>query len=283
MSLTNKAMLVGLSISYWTGKASDERVVDEISRKHKTEKDVHDYQKILVHPDAINRVKAARSRARAYHFQKTMPWIDDGTRILPSRFWDEYTEKMHEFRGEYEEAVAEFIRAYMRLKGEARKRLGDLYREEDYPSVDKLRRKFGFKVRVGQIQEARDWRVKLGAKEEAEIRKQIEEQTREAAEVVSRDLWNRLHSVVNALVEKLKEKDSTLRDSIIGNIKEMVELLPEMNVADDPKLEDMRRKVETDLAKLSVAELNDDPKKRKAARDAADDLLARMAGYIGEQ
>lgn len=283
MSLADKAMKVNLSISYWTGKASDERVTDEITRKHKTADDVHDYQKILVHPDAINRVKAARSRARAYHFEKTLPWIDGGTRILPAVFHKEYADKMHEFRGEYEEAVAEFIRQYARLKGEARKRLGDLFRDEDYPGVDKLRRKFGFSILVEGIQEAGDWRVKLGAKEEAAIRKQIEKQLADTAEVLTRDLWQRLYKVVRELAEKLKEKDATFRDSIIGNIKDVVALLPYMNVADDPKLEDMRRKVEADLAKLDVETLKDDPKVRKQARDAADDLLARMSGYTGER
>lgn len=283
MALTNKAMLVTLSISYWTGRASDDRVVDEISKAHKAEKDAHDYHKILVHPDAINKVKAVRSRARAYHFEKTLPWIDGGTRILPAAFYEEYSTKMREFRGEYEQAATDFIRQYNGLKGEARKRLGSLYREEDYPAQRSLEAKFAYKVGVLPIPEAGDWRVKLGAKEEAHVRKQIEEQLRQAMAVATRDLWKRLFDVVSDLATKMKEKgDIVFRDSLIGNIRQVLEVLPAMNVADDPKLEDMRKKVEHDLAKLNPAELREaDAKTRKKVADAADELLAKMAGYVG--
>lgn len=274
-------MLVSLSISYWTGKASDDRVIDELSAKHGTEKDAHEYRKILVQPEAINKVKAARSRAREYFFDKTLPWVDGGTRILPSAFYFDYAEKMHAFKGEYEQAVEEFIKSYSRLKGEARKRLGALFVEEDYPTVERLRRKFGFSDRVFPIPGKDDFRVDLGGKAEAEVKKMIEDSVRAATEVATRDLWQRLYGVVEALATKMKEADPTFRDSIVQNIREICAVMSQMNVAGDVKLNEMTSKVLEELGKISAQELRDEPKSRKKVADSADAILAKMAGYIG--
>lgn len=282
MSIQDKAMLVSLSISYWTGKASDERVVDEISVKHKSERSQSEYRKILVHPDAINEVKAVRSRARSYYFDKTLPWIDGGTRILPSAFYMDFAKKMHEFRGEYEVAFGAFVKKYTALKGEARKRLGSLFKDDDYPSTDAIRSKFAWDMSVFPIPAKDDWRVDLGGDAESKIKKQIDERIKAATELATRDLWKRLHEVVKALAAKMRESgDPVFRDSIISNIKELCALMHHMNIDNDPELEKMTKRIQADLGKLNPEELREDKKARKKVADTADEILAKMAGYIG--
>ncbi len=282
MDIRTKAMLVSLSISYWTANASDERVIDEISVKHKAERDQHSYKKILVHPDAINAVKAVRSRARAYWMDKTGPWLDGGTRILPSGFYMEFAEKMREFRGEYEEAVAAFIKKYSALKGEARKRLGTLFREEDYPSAEALKSKFSWDMGVFPIPAKEDWRIDLG-KESNDIKRQIDERVAAAVEAYNRDLFTRLAKVVGALAEKMKETgDPTFRDSLIMNIREVCALAQSMNIAGDAELDKLIKRIQGDLGKLNPEDLRQDKKKRKATADTADEILAKLSGYIGK-
>lgn len=279
--LQSKAMLISLSISYWTGKASDDRVVDEISAKHKTSKDSHEYHKVLVDPKYINEVKAIRSRARAYWLDKTSPWLDGGTRVLASPLYFEAAEKLRVFRAEYEAAVIKFRKEYSKMKGEARKRLGSLFREEDYPSEAALMRKFGWETNVFPIPDAGDWRVDLGGKDNAAIKKQIDDQINAAVEVITRDLWKRMYDVVEAMAIKMKESDPTFRDSIVGNIKEVCKVMHAMNVTNDSEIDKMTKKIDAELSQFSPDELREDPKMRKKARDAADAILEKMAGYIG--
>lgn len=279
-TITERAMLISLSIGYWTGKTSDDSIVDEISASHQTEKDVHDYRRRLVKAEALKEFKGVRSRARDYLKDKTSPWIDGGTRILASPLYMEVMKKMHAFKAEWDTAVAEFVRKFPSLLAEEKKRQGSLYRVEDYPSIDSLRRKFSWEQRVFPIPSNKDWRVDMGDQTES-IKKQIDDAVRDAIQLATKDLWQRLHDVVKKLAEKMAEADPTFRDSIIENIRELVAILPQMNVADDPKLEAMRHQVDEELAKLNPAELREDPKARKKTKDAADKLLAAMAGYIG--
>jgi hypothetical protein len=280
-ALASKAMLVNLSISYWTGKATDDSVIEELTTAHSTERDVHDYRKRLVKADAVNAFKAVRSKARAYHMDKTLPWIDGGTRVLPAKLYFDYAAKMSEFHEEYNGEVANFLKIFPKLKDEAKKRLGTLFKETDYPTAERLKQKFGWDMHAFPIPAKEDWRVSLGGKADAEIQKQIDDKVREAMVLATRDLWRRLHEVIQALSTKMREADPKFRDSIIGNVRDLLKVLPDMNVADDPELETMRKEIDAKLADVSMDALRDDPKARKKTADAADEILKKMAGYIG--
>lgn len=279
--LTERAMLVNLSIAYWTAKASDERMGEAVAKALKNETDMTENKKLLLMPEAINSVKAVRSRARAYHFLKTSPWIDGGTRVLAATFYFDYVEKMREFETEYEGVVKTLCNNLSKLKGEARKRLGALYKETDYPTEKGLREKFSWKCAVCPIPDEDDWRVSLGAKADADVKKQIKAQVTEACAVVTRDLWQRLYDVVEHMAESLRKTDAKFHDTIIGNIKDACALLPVMNVAQDPELDKMTKGLMAGLCKFVPDEMREDPKVKKAALTEADKILEKMAGYIG--
>lgn len=281
-TLNEKAMLISLSVSYWGAKVTDDSVVEELTTGHQTEREVHDYRKRLAPAEEVRKFKVVRSRARAYLRDKTLPWIDGGTRILPSPLYLDVAKKLREFHTEWESVVSEFFRKFPAIKAAEKKRQGSLYNDDDYPTVDSLRRKFGWDVSVFPIPSKDDWRVNVGDKEAVAIKKQIESRVKEALSVATKDLWRRLHEVVESLAKKMRESDPTFRDSIIENIRDLVGLLPDLNVADDPRLEEMRRKVEAELAKLNPDELREDGKMRKQTADAADAILKAMSGYVGD-
>jgi hypothetical protein len=279
-NVTERAMLISLSIGYWTGKTSDDSVVDELTKSHDTEKDVHDYRRRLVKAEALKGFKGVRSRARAYLHDKTSPWIDGGTRILASPLFMKVSEEMRKFKTEWDNEVAEFLRKYPTLMAAEKKRQGSLFNPGDYPTAQQLVRKFSWEQRIFPIPSKADWRIDLGD-QTAGVQKQIDETVNEALKLATEDLWGRLHEVVKKLATKMTEVDPTFRDSIIGNIQELVSTLSVMNVANDPKLEEMRKTIEEQLAGINPDELREDAKARKKTKDAADKLLAAMSAYVG--
>lgn len=279
-NITARAMLISLSIGYWTGKTTDDSIIDELSNSHQTAKDVHDYRRRLCKTEELKGFKGVRSRARNYLKEHTCRWLDDGTRILPSPKFLEVLSKMHAFKAEWDDVVAKFVRRYPQIIAAEEKRQGTLFKRQDYPSVEAIRRKFSWDMTIFPIPSKADWRIDLGD-QTAVVQKQIDDKVTAALQLATKELWERLHEPVKKLAEKMAEADPTFRDSIVGNIRELVALLPSLNVANDPKLEDMRRKVDEQLASLNPETLREDADARKKTKDAADKLLAAMAGYIG--
>jgi hypothetical protein len=274
-------MLVSFSTSFWSGKATDDSVEDELTKSHGTEKDVHEYRKRLVRPEDIKEFKSVRSQFRAYLKDKTSPWLNDGTRVMASPFYFEVVAREREFRAAWESALAKFFGKYPSLKAAAKKRMGSLYRDEDFPSIESLKKRFDWEFNVLPIPDKSDWRVDLGKKDNVQIERQIEEKVKQGILKATADLWQRMYEVVQKMAERMKDVDGTFRDSIIENIRELVKILPQMNIAGDPKLDQMAKEIEVKLCRFNPEALREDDKERRKAADAADEILKKLSAYVG--
>ena len=93
------------------------------------------------------------------------------------------------------------------------------------------------------------------------------------------DCFNRLHDVVRKAADKLTDKTAIFRDSLITNIQDLVDLLPRLNLTGDPRLEDLRREVADKLLGYEPEALRRDQFARQETAQAAEKILAAMAGY----
>jgi len=136
-----------------------------------------------------------------------------------------------------------------------RPELNGLFREEDYPSVDKLRSKFALKLELLPIPSGEDFRVILSDEEQARIAREINDHVRQSLEKGTEDLWNRLKSVVSHLVKRLREPDARYHASLVTNLLDLVELMPRLNVNQDEDLDRFASELRNQLGTLTARDL----------------------------
>lgn len=281
VNLTEKAMLVNLSISQWTARKYDRKVSHEINMQHGADDDAGRYNKCLVARESLKELTKVVNRARIFHYENTLPWADEGSRILPAAMFPDYSAKMRELKNEFETAVDAFLSTYPSLIEDACISLNGLFREEDYPPTEHIVNKFAWGVSISPLPIASDFRVMLSDDEISKIRGEIENRNSTASITATRDLWERLYKAVSHMADKLAEPDAIFRDSLVGNIQELTALLPKLNITDDAELEKMRRQVETRLGSTIPETLRTDSKARENTATIARDLLDTMKGYMG--
>lgn len=112
-SLHDKAMLMKLKISQWTARKYDKNVSEKVADDYQTtSKDAGRYNKILIAQEAIKKISQIVTKARDFHEKQTLPWDDDGMRLLPAANYMNYTANMRRLKSEYEAAVNDFILNY---------------------------------------------------------------------------------------------------------------------------------------------------------------------------
>lgn len=282
MNITEKAMLVRLSISQWTARKFDPNATDRVISDYNAVPDAGRFNKLLVEISAVKRYQKVAGEARTYHYKNTLPWGDDDSRILPASNYMQYTQKMREFRSIFEAAVEEFISEYPGLVERAQRDLNGLFSVEDYPDAGSLRDKFKFSVNVSPVPDSGDFRVSLSDDEVDQIKADIESRVKESISVAMKDAWDRLFNVVKHMVGKLKDEKAIFRDSLVGNIAELCEILPRLNLTGDPALEKFVDETRLQLASLDPEDLRKDKVSRKIAADKAENVLSKMAAYMGE-
>ncbi len=285
-SLSSRAMLCSLSISMWSARKHDPDASQEIAQRHGAQADAGRYHKVLLPKAALAEIQKVVSDARQEHYFMTLPWDDNGYRVLPAAAYMDHTEKMRELSNRFTPAVEALAREFGKLVEEAKVRLGGLFRSEDYPSPDELCSKFSFETKVMPLPDAGDFRVTLGDEEKERIKRQITTAVEASLQVASRDLWQRLYEAVSHLAERLSAYKVTgvgvehpFRDTVVTNLVRLVDVLPKLNVTGDPELERLAAQVRASLL-VDPQDLRNSESMRSETAKAATAICDRMAAYM---
>ena len=282
--LAESAMLVTLKITGWTARKKDKNVTSEVAEAHKVSEDAGAYWKQLLNKSAVNKVRAASQSARDVHYKNTLPWEDEGARILPSRNFASYREELRAAYAVWEAARDEFLNQYPTLVEQAQAELNGLFNPAEYPKAHEIAAKFGWKQRTNPVPSAEDFRVDVADGEKERIKGEIRDQHEAWVRNSSTSLWERLYEVVNRFAKAMGNKDQKVyRASLVNSMLELCNLLPALNVSDDPALEQMRQKVESSLCKRDVGDYKGEEGEgaREEAAKEASSILDAMSIYTG--
>lgn len=294
-SLSSRALLVSLTIKQWSAKRHDKDASRRIATDaHATEAPdkIGRYSKLLVPPEAIKSYTEAAGRMRSEHYRLTLPWGEDSVRILGIGALEQYQDSMRRCREDVEKATEEFLAAYPALVAGAPARLGELYRAEDYPPAELLRRKFGLELSsfpVPDPQHLRDVRRGMSDEQVQRLMAEVEASVNGRTADAMRSVWDRVYQAVQHMSERLggygKDADGKttgiFRDSVVGNLRELVEILPLLNVTGDSQLQIMSDRIAQSLCVEEAATLREKPKALESVKADADSILRDMAAFIG--
>jgi hypothetical protein len=279
-------MLCSLSISMWSARKHDPDASQEIAQRHGAQADAGRYHKVLLPKEALAEIQKIVSEARQEHYFMTLPWDDNGYRVLPAAAYMDHTEKMRELSNRFTPTVDTLAQQFGHLVEEAKLRLGGLFRPNDLPAAEELRSKFSFETKVMPLPDAGDFRVSLGDEEKERIKRQITTAVEASLQVASRDLWLRLYEAVTHLAERLQAYQVTeegvehpFRDSVVTNLVKLVDILPKLNVTADLELERLAAQVRASLL-VDPQELRKSESVRSDTAKAAAMIAQRMAGYM---
>lgn len=281
MNLSEKAMLTKLSICQWSARKHDKGATKEVISNHNASEGSGKFSKVLIEKSAIKSIQTAANSARTFHYHNTLPWDDSGFRILPSKNFTKYSDGMRGLKSDFDRAVTDFLCDYPWFRENAKNQLGSLFNPSDYPDDSKIASKFSFENEINPLPDSRDFRVSLQSNEVDRIKQNIENKVNNNVNAAINDLWNRLYDAVNHMAVKLSDKDAIFRNSLINNLCDLCDLLPALNITDDPKLEEMRREIESRLCTFEPDQLRDNDIERKKAATEADSIAQLMAGYMG--
>ena len=196
MNLTHDAMLVSLRISAWSGRLYDRKASNHVAVHHEASASAGRYNKCLLPKAAFAALTATMSKARSSHYEQTLPWDDQGSRLLTVANYEHYMALLDGLRERMVRERARFIEDYEDNIDQARLDLGKLFRIEDYPSKEALQGKFGIRYRITPVPDADHFMAKLASDDTDRVKRDIEHQIEERLHDAVGDLYRRLGEAV---------------------------------------------------------------------------------------
>jgi hypothetical protein len=281
VGIHTSAMLIELSISTWTARKLDKRVSQEIDFDKGTKTRAGNYNKnLMAGTEMLDAIVKYAANVRAWHNKQTLPWSDSGLRLLPMANFMEYKAQLGTLETNYNTLVDRFLTSYPDLVSAAAFTLGTLFDREDYPVVEKVKDKFGFKYFFSPVPVAGDFRVDTHEAALRELHMQYEEEFDRRLQGAMKEAWTRLYECLDHMKDRLSDdgdKPKIFRDSLVSNAKELIEILPKLNITNDPKLEQARVDLSQALMGIDDAkELRDNKTVRQDVRARVDEILNKF-------
>lgn len=286
MSLRDKAILVSLSTPKYGLNRHDDTEAKEVARRHGADsKSIGVTKRLLQGNPAFDAVRKFDTALHVWNRTQTLPWNDDGTRLLPTLQYDAYMTYMRQARTDRERLVRAFMDGYDAFVQADRATLSTMFNVSDYADRWTVRERFNFKLDVQPVPDGKDFRVTVSKGDMIDLQRNVDARIREAEDKARLDLFHRLATPIFEIASKLGDsaKDLTLRTTnpLVENLREILDLIPRLNITGDAKIMEFHRRATEQLAHITPETMKDNDLVRSVAARQAQSILDEMSDFMG--
>jgi len=277
----DKAVLVKLKISSWGGYKTDKQTSREVALgKNASKTDAGSYIKKLLGKGEAGQIGRIKNKALSYYQSISLPWEDTGYRILPTALFMEFSENVRKFKSDFQIAKRNFISDLPKIKESGRLRLGDLYREEDYPTIGELERKIHFSTTLMPLPGSSDFRLDLPEEEAEAIKREAKKAEKEMAAGIIRECCKKMYEPLKNIIEKVKEFDDKWQESSLKKLGTIAQIIRKLNIVDDPEINHIAHKISSDIVSHHPFDIKHRPSTRNVVIKSGEELLSTMEGIM---
>ena len=275
--LSQKAIRIKLTIGSYVGSKKDKKVSKEVANDHNADEKRTSLQKKLLKSEELDKVNSIAAEIRNWFYKKTAPWSNEGEGIVPLKNYLYVKNELEVKKTEFENAVDKLVAAYDDIKKKDQVELGDLYKEEDYPSKASFRSRFYVEIRPLPLQK-NDFRCNVLDDDEVEsINKAIVEEGIRAAKNAQIDLLNRIKERLTHLQGRLADKEGRFHASNFTNLFETLQDVEGLNITEDPVIDNLVNDIAKNLSSYSDVEaIKSSDKTRAAALDETQEAINKV-------
>ena len=270
------AVLVSYSVSKWSNIRTDKKVSREVAEKYGIDTSDGSYKKRLIDSPLYKAITDAGQLGRDDYYSYTSPW-SKGIAVCSVNALDVLTDKIESAKTAFNDAVDAFVAEWPELVEARRVKFGDLFKAGDYPTGSEVRAKFGIDFNVMPLD--RDGHFDdiaeiVGTEVAQELAAKLSEQQTKQWAGAAKSAWTKLYSALKHAHDSLS-KGQRLHGSSLDNLQELSDLLPVLNIANDPELDNRRRELNSLLRMYSIQSVQDKATRSKCAAEVHD-IMAKI-------
>ncbi|MBL8793143.1 MAG: hypothetical protein JNM56_04505 [Planctomycetia bacterium] len=211
------------------------------------------------HP-AFKKVTAVKGDIVAYWRCQTLPFVEDGIRLMLKSKVEDFNAAMTEYRSQLKAAVQELDDHFHELRHEAKNRLGQLYHPDNYPEsvIGTIDVEWSF-----PSVEPPDYLMQIQPALYEQEKQRVAARFEEAVSLAEAAFVKELQDLVQNLQERLKPgedgKKKVFRDSTVGNFKDFFAKFRQLNVSDNQALDAVVQDAEALLDGVEPGDLRNLP------------------------
>lgn len=305
LPVQERVLILECAISMFGNSKKDKKGTETLKQQHNVKDGRSNASKTVLDPAALAGGVAIQQKLRQLIYRNTVPYDKNGRSMIPTSLWfNKVAAEARTLESEFYDWVdKDFMPNYLNHKTQAEYDLNDSYDEADYPDPARMRKKFAFKIHTSlfpdysKLSDAQ--KTVFGADELEHMEKQMKERIEAAVTGslitrLSKSLLDPENQNNPGIVVRLKNfqervilkdqgvdvgKKGFFKDSLIENVQEEVEIIPTLNITDDPIVQHFVERVEKEVCAYPASTLRVNDNLRSQVIASAEDILDKMSYY----
>jgi hypothetical protein len=231
--------------------------------------------------EAIRRLTSIKTRIGKYWRGMTLPYVEDGIRLLRQSDIQTFVHGMEELRDELTQGEVFLEAAYSEIKDDARRSLGRLFNPADYPA--QVRGLFVVEWEFPPIEPPSYLRRLAPQVYEEECRRvaaRFEEAVRLAEEAFTTEFSRLLSHLTERLGRDENGRLNEFRDSTVNNLTAFFQRFQHLNVRSNPELDALVTQAQALVQNRTAQNLRDDQALRQQIATQMAVVQAQVEGMI---
>lgn len=269
------AILIRCTINSFSPNKLDEGATNKV-RTETSSKTAAVVKRLFGKGSLCEEVLTKQTKIRNIFNSMTAPWDERSFRAVSA---DKFMTVLDTMRKEVyaHDALAEqFYAKYPDLVKEDVIRQGTLYNPKDYPSLEDITGRFKVTLSYNPMPTEGDFRVEMDPE-------MLETFRKEQQEKLQAGVQESYDKIVGALKHLRTTLDGygpgkRLFKSTVGNLVEIAEALPGLNISGDPKLDELAEQIKAQFSGVDVDILKDNPTMREDVSRRTTSILDTIEG-----
>lgn len=241
--------------------------------------------KTLLEAEEYEAIKKADTKMRTYLYNTCLPF-DMGIMLLPWGLIETVDARLKEYAQERAALVKKFIAVYPAMREEARKHLGSLYNEADYPSVDVIKARFSFEHRLLSLSvpgKLKSISAAMFKQEQDKAAAQIQSALEDITLLMRQELLDMVSNLEDRLTPGDEGKPKKFKETTVTNLQAFLEGFDIRNVANDQELAKLVAKAKEIVGGTSAPTLRSNDEFREKIRAGMASVKEQLAGLVEEK
>ena len=284
-------VMVHMTISAWTGERKAKKFDKELevfSRSAGSEADAVTLIKKLLPPSYRQPIVQITDNIRKYWDALTLPWEHAGWDVVRAEKWSVLMDNIAKLKLDYVKLIDQMCQPeeYEKIKAFAKKRLGRLYTEGEFPTAKEMRAKYNITVESRPLIRPEDVRVAgVTETEEKKIRGDYEAEFNNKIKELETGVLDALQELLTEVDTRIKVRSATgdqkgvRYGSLQRKAKKLAEQLHNMNVNGDVDVAVLIDETIDVLTKADPERLRESEEARVVIGKQAGSLLSQLKGF----
>jgi len=212
-------------------------------------------KKLMDDSDKFKAVHSKLNEAYNWHRGITMPFLDNGMRMLNVEKLDDYMQRIASFKSDIERSLLDLKPEWDNEIAKDMQRLGGLANPKDYPDFSEVEYRYKIDVKILPVPEAQDFRFAV----DKSITDELDTLKQQAKIEGRREVYSRVEKLVSSAMVNCGKEKPRIHESMLENMKDLADVMQYLNIHNDGEMSVVAEKLGELSECVTTFNLRNDP------------------------